>query len=160
MEILKRIFGRGNEEEEPMKELTFSFPFYIRVYDPSSHEEDAYTGLSGKSAYEYTDEETRGDVIWDFNESHLAYYFKEGSVMHSAVMDFKEDGTIQITVTLPDKYVSSYQQEIQSWLKGQLSDGWGEHYEGLLYGHPAEIYDSGEQESYEFCFDKPEKTGV
>ena len=100
---------------------TIEFPIY--AYE----ENDTSKIIQGTDVFKYLSENKKKDVCDNFEYSNLQAYFGDiGKKILNMKMNFIENGVIHIEVYLKEELSDIDKDKLLAYIKGQLSDGWGE----------------------------------
>jgi len=128
------IFSRCREQNPSIdsgeEELIFKYPFYVEVLSDDSDERKVITGAD---VYKYVDSELKDAIIYDFAESGLARFYDDSSAVTDMTLEFDDGGFIIIRALVRRNNDDKIRESLDSFIKGQLSDGWGEGFEGEEY---------------------------
>jgi len=118
------FFKKNNKvENKPTIETKLvEFPLCVELYD----EKDDITYIFGSDINKYWFDNNKDVIIYDFDESKIWEYSSlkdKINIMHLNILD---DGLVNIEIELNNKLNSIEEEYLLEFIKGQMSDGWGE----------------------------------
>ncbi len=128
--ILDTFIARSPMGKSVYEELSFRYPFYINIHDDNGDETRI---AEGSEAYGYLDEELKESIRADFRAFRAYRLFKDGKAVQRMMLDFESDGYVVVRVTAERGKDDELKAELNDFICGQLSDGWGKGYKDMEY---------------------------
>lgn len=116
-----KLFNLFKKKDICVCEYVIEFPF-------KAHEEnDVSKVVSGIETFKYLTTNKKDKICNNFEYSNLQDYFDDvGNKIINMKMNFIESGIIHIKVFAKEDLSAINKEKLLTFIKGQLSDGWGE----------------------------------